>query len=251
MARYPKAVWRPITGHTDGPFPDGEPRGAVLHVNESNGNLFNWVDGDHNVSCHFEVYKNGSIEQYLDTTMTSWCQMDGNASYVSIETEGFHTEPFTAEQTHAIAELLAWLHKTHGIRLEPIEHPGAHGIGWHGMGGEAWGGHTDCPGDHRKAARANICATARMIVAGKTPTPPVKTPAPSTPKPHPPAQYPVTLVTEAGNKKAPVLALGYGRTVRASHPLVETLLMHGLSDGVIHEVTPRRLKALRSMFGGK
>lgn len=60
MSWYPGAKKRPISGHTDGPMHSY--RGVVLHVNESNGNLYNWVAGDHNMSCHFEVYKDGSVE---------------------------------------------------------------------------------------------------------------------------------------------------------------------------------------------
>lgn len=154
MARYPQATWRPVSGHTDGPMRSY--RGVVLHVNESNGNLYNWVAGDHNMSCHFEVYKGGTVEQYLDTKDTSWCQMAGNADWISIETEGFHTEPLTAAQVDAIAGIVAWLHATHGIPLQIANTPNDHGFGWHGMGGSAWGGHPDCPGPQRKAQRQQI-----------------------------------------------------------------------------------------------
>lgn len=169
MPRYPAANWRPVTGHTDGPMRSY--RGAVLHVNESDGNLYNWVAGNHDMSCHFEVYKDGSIDQYLDTGTTSWCQMAGNADWISIETEGYHTEPLTAAQVHAIAGLYGWLHSTHGIPLQIADTPDGHGFGWHGMGGAAWGGHTDCPGPDRKAQRAQILALATTPNAPATTTP--------------------------------------------------------------------------------
>lgn len=130
--------------------------GVVLHVNQSNGNLYEWVAGDHNMSCHFEVYKNGSIEQYLDTDVSSWCQMAGNADYLSIETEGYDNEPLTPAQVTAIAGLVKWMHDTHGIALQLAEHPGEAGFGWHGMGGEAWGGHPACPGTLRRNQRELI-----------------------------------------------------------------------------------------------
>jgi len=158
MARYPGAKWRPVSGHTDGPMRSY--RGAVLHVNESNGNLYNWVAGDHDMSCHFEVYKDGSIEQYLDTADTSWCQMDGNPDWISIETEGFHTEALTDAQVQAIAGIMTWLNQTHHIPLRIANTAAEHGFGWHGMGGTAWGGHLDCPGDKRKAQRQQILTIA-------------------------------------------------------------------------------------------
>ncbi|HEU5046085.1 MAG TPA: N-acetylmuramoyl-L-alanine amidase [Nocardioidaceae bacterium] len=154
MARYPGATWRPVSGHTDGPM--SSYRGAVLHVNQSNGNLYNWVAGDHDMSCHFEVYKDGSIEQYLDTKYTSWCQMAGNADWISIETEGYDTEALTDAQVNAIAGIMEWLNTTHDIPLQIANTPSEHGFGWHGMGGAAWGGHPDCPGNLRKAQRQTI-----------------------------------------------------------------------------------------------
>lgn len=47
-----------------------------------------------------------------------------------------------------------------------INTPGAKGFGWHGMGGAAWGGHTGCPGDLRRAQMPQILALAQ----GSTPT---------------------------------------------------------------------------------
>lgn len=154
MARYPGASWRPISGHTDGPMRSHT--GAVLHVNESNGNLYSWVAGNNGMSCHFEVYKSGAIEQYLDTDVSSWCQMAGNADYLSIETEGYTTEPLAGPQLTAIVGLYAWLHALYGIPLRLAEAPGQAGLGWHGMGGAAWGGHPACPGDLRRAQRQTV-----------------------------------------------------------------------------------------------
>lgn len=130
--------------------------GVVLHVNQSDGNLYSWVAGDHDMSCHFEVYKSGAVEQYLDTDLTAWCQMAGNADYLSIETEGYDTEALTDAQVHTIASILHWANEVHGIALQLAEQPGQRGFGWHGMGGAAWGGHPDCPGVLRRNQRAQI-----------------------------------------------------------------------------------------------
>lgn len=252
MPVYPKAVWRPIQGHTDGPMRSHT--GAVLHVNESNGNLFGWVSGNHDVSCHFEVYKNGSIEQYLDTAMTSWCQMDGNADYISIETEGFHTEPLTAAQVAAIALLMAWLHVTHDIELELAEKPGDKGFGWHGMGGAAWGGHTSCPGDQRRAQRHEILVRARAIVAGQAGKPaqhPARGPVPQTPIDSRPAnQYHFQLFTAAGDRKHRVYAVAPGQFVEVGAGDINALIRYGLSSRLIHRVTAGNLARLHRISTG-
>lgn len=166
MAIYPRAAWRDI--HVSpGDRSNGRMhsyRGAVLHVNQSNGNLFNWVNNPANqVSCHFEVYKSGTIEQYIDTANSSWCQTNGNDDWLSIETEGFPSEPLTDAQLGAIAGLYAWMVDTHHIVLQLADTPSGTGFGWHGMGGTPWGGHPSCPGDLRKPQRQTII---NMILGG-------------------------------------------------------------------------------------
>lgn len=262
MAIYPEAKWRPIPGHTDGPMHSHT--GAVLHVNESDGNLFGWVSGDHDVSCHFEVYKDGSMEQYLDTAVSSWCQMDGNADYISIETEGYHTEPLTSKQWHAIARLLAWLHVEHGIELKLAEKPGDPGFGWHGMGGAAWGGHTMCPGDKRRAERHGMLVRARAIVAGKG-GPAHHPPTPATPPKHPtpvapqqgelvdgikPARYAYELVTEIGDKHNRVYAAAPGHFEPVDVHEMNALIKVGLADNLIMRLIPTTFRRLRRVTTG-
>lgn len=149
--------------------------GVVLHVNDSQGDqitsingdsLYDWIIGNHGMSCHFQVSQTGGIEQYIDTAFSSWCQEDGNDDYLSIETEGLPTEPLTAAQVTACAQIMAYANTQHGIPLLLADRPGWRGLGWHGMGGAAWGGHTSCPGDLRKAQRAQILAAAAVLTGG-------------------------------------------------------------------------------------
>jgi len=156
---YPGATYRPLNQFSNA---SAHPRlGVVLHVNESDGpSLYNWIAGNNGMSCHFQVAKDGTVEQYIDTDNGSWCQVDGNNTYLSIETQGYHTEPLSDAQVHAIALLMSWVHQTHGIPLQLAEQPGQPGLIWHGAGGDSWGGHFDCPGDPRKAQRAQILALA-------------------------------------------------------------------------------------------
>jgi hypothetical protein len=187
MARCPFATWEPVTRSHGGAMTAHI--GAIMHVNESTGDIFNWCDNPNNqVSSHFQIMKDGRALQYLDTDVVSWCQANGNSTYVSIETEGYHTEPFTAAQLETFARVMAWLHQTHAIPLTIADVVGQHGLGWHGMGGAAFGGHYDCPGDQRKAQRAIILQRAAALLAG--PPAPVSTssasksaPAPKVPAP--------------------------------------------------------------------
>jgi hypothetical protein len=155
MAVYPRARYRPLNQFSNGAMHSY--RGVVLHVNDSDGpSLYNWIAGGHDMSCHFQVAKDGTIEQYIDTANSSWCQADGNNDWLSVETQGFPTEPLTPAQVDAIRGIVSWAHLTHGIPLQLAETPAGTGLGWHGMGGDAWGGHPGCPGDLRKAQRAEI-----------------------------------------------------------------------------------------------
>jgi hypothetical protein len=213
--------------------------GAVLHVNQSNGNLFNWFNGDHNVSAHFEVYKNGAVEQYLDTAESSWCQMDGNGTYISIETEGYDHEPLTNAQMLSLAKLYAWLHKTHGMPFELADKPGQRGFGWHGMGGVAWGNHPGCPGTLRKAQRAKILTMAQALA---NPRPP----AALRPDPN---GYKFTLYTVSGGKGA-VYAFAPGHWQRLNTGQAAALMRLREAPRVIVQVLPGTLDYLRAVAIG-
>lgn len=160
MAVYPGARYRPLNQFS---YPGQAPRlGVVLHVNDSDGaSLYGWIAGNpgrpnDQVSCHWQVAKSGVVEQYIDTDNAAWCQSAGNQNYLSIESEGHPAEALTEAQVQACAGIMAWCHATHGIPLVLAETPGQAGLIWHGAGGLAWGGHFGCPGDLRKAQRADI-----------------------------------------------------------------------------------------------
>lgn len=136
--------------------------GVVLHVNDADsGDLFGWITGgSSDMSCHFQVLKDGTVYQYIDTAYSSWCQMNGNDDYLSIETSGFPAEPLTAAQVASCARIMAFVNAEHGIPLIATDLVGSKGLIAHGDGGAAWGGHTGCPGDLRKAQRFQILAQA-------------------------------------------------------------------------------------------
>lgn len=156
MRLYPGAVARIVPFPTPGAF---QSLGLILHVQQGDNSPYGWFANPSNGAVsHWWISKTGLVEQYLDADCKSWAQMQGNATYHSAETEGFATEPLTDAQVGALAQLYRWGMETFGWALQLSDAPGTRGFGWHGMGGATWGGHYGCPGDLRKAQRADVLA---------------------------------------------------------------------------------------------
>ena len=162
MARFPGAVWKPLSRNFN-PGARTAQLGLILHVQAGNGELSGWFSNPSaQASSTFWVGKDGTVVQYMEAgTDKSWAQAGGNGQYDSVETEGYPTEPLTDAQVTALAKLVRWEHDTYGMPYTVINTPGARGFGWHGMGGSAWGGHTGCPGDLRKAQMPQILTLAQ------------------------------------------------------------------------------------------
>lgn len=175
--RYPGAVWKPLQpgNYTNGGV-NRPPKGMVLHIAEgsSQAGVWNWQNGQHDVSSYFIVGKDGTIWQAVDLADKAWTQSAGNSDWIGIENCGYHTEPLTPEQVEANAHLLAWLHTEWQVPLQATDDSNGHGLGWHGMGGQAWGGHFGCPGDQIKNQRAQIIDRALQLVNPLPPTPPTE-----------------------------------------------------------------------------
>lgn len=150
-----------------------EQRGVVLHIAEGSyeGTIAWQKNPAASVSSHFVVDFDGKIAQMVDTDTAAWTQAAGNGRWLSIENAGFHTSQFTPQQVEACAQILAKAHKTYGCPLKLANSPNEMGLGYHGMGGAAWGGHPDCPGPANVALRPTILARAIEIVNGVTPPP--------------------------------------------------------------------------------
>lgn len=161
MARMPGATWRPVPNRTAG----GQDAvyGVVLHIMEGTlDGTDSWFrNGAAQASSHFGVGKDGRIFQWVDTADRAWAQISGNRTWLSIEHEGHSGDSLTPAQLAATARVVAWMHTAHGVQLVPTDSPTGRGIGWHGMGAAAWGGHYDCPGNPIKAQRAAIIAAAK------------------------------------------------------------------------------------------
>jgi peptidoglycan hydrolase-like protein with peptidoglycan-binding domain len=108
------------------------------------------------VSSHFGVGKDGRIYQWVDTDDVAWAEMAGNSSWISVECEGQPGDSLTDTQLSAVAQVVKWAQAIEGFPLQITDSPAVPGLGWHGMGGEAWGNHPDCPGDPIKAQRRAI-----------------------------------------------------------------------------------------------
>lgn len=193
-------------GPTPNKTTDGmvEVRGLVLHIQQGTeaGSEAWFKNRAAQASAHFLNPKAGGLRQLIDTKDRAWAEAAGNSHWVSVENEGFVPDALTASQVENAAQLLAWLHKTYSVPLQSTDDPNGHGLGWHGMGGAAWGGHTGCPGDAIKAQRAAIIARAEAIVGDK----PKPTPKPAY-EPFPGASFFRT------GRRSPIIAAMHKRLV--------------------------------------
>jgi hypothetical protein len=139
--------------------------GVVLHVNDDdNGTTDSWYasgppTNKNLVTPNFQVYKDGSIHQYLPFDWQPWAQIDGNTHYAAIETAGLPGQSLTDAQLHSCARILAAYQAGMGMHLQVADSPGERGLGTHQMGGAAWGGHP-CPGQIRAGQREQILSLA-------------------------------------------------------------------------------------------
>jgi hypothetical protein len=168
----PVETWMPGATIERGPYDGGSHGGPVTaHDGLVEHVTTNWADPSgffsrpvNGASSHFWIRKDGLIVQMLPLEVASWAQSAGNYSYVSVETDGTPDVELTPEQVSAFGEVYGFV-ETHptfgGFGYHLAEAPGQLGLGWHGMGGAAWGGHTGCPGDLRKAQRPAILAAAQ------------------------------------------------------------------------------------------
>lgn len=205
MAVYPHAIKKFITA------PKGRQRMAVynrinLHIAVSEApSLFGYFNRTGNVDSHFYVRRDGTVEQYVDTSMQAFADLRGNDATISIETQGgmgadLHA-PWTDAQVHALALLSSWIMNTHGIpkKLATDSVPfrdSSKGLSWHRLGVDSyptlyragWRQPTGllysasrgkvCPGDARIEQIPGILALINK--AGGTPTPtPAPAPAPA------------------------------------------------------------------------
>lgn len=169
MARMPGAEWRPIAVNFTNNG-QAEVRGVVVHIMagtfEGTDSWFRNTKAQ--ASSHFGTSKTGKLRQWVDTSDRAWAQAGGNTSWLSVENEGQGGDALTDAQLDRVAEVLAWAHKTYGVPLQVTNSPSGKGLGYHAMGGSAWGGHTSCPGTRIVAQLAEIVARAKKLTGAST-----------------------------------------------------------------------------------
>ncbi len=155
-------------------------RGIVMHTEAGfeAGTISVFNQSSFQASAFFSIGRDGHIHQYgpVGQGWAAWTQAGGNFSWIGIEDEDQTNPriPLAGAQLAAFAQILEACSAHAGFPLQTTEDPGGKGLGWHGMGGAAWGGHPDCPGDVRKAQRPEIIRLAEAIRSG-----------PPAPLPHP------------------------------------------------------------------
>lgn len=131
------------------------PRIAVWHIMQGNilGTYEEFMNPHSQVSSHFGISdgKNapdGEIWQYVRVTDTAWHNADGNPYCVGVENAGWSGNPLTDAQLHSGGRLFEWLHDEFpAIAMWRNTRPyTGRGLSWHGLGGQDWGNHPDCPG---------------------------------------------------------------------------------------------------------
>ena len=158
----------------NGRWGSGAMMGVVMHTMAGNlpGTVSWFNNPEAEASAHFGIDQQGNIHQFgpIGKGWIAWAEAAGNDAWYSIEhaDNGDPGNPLTAAQITASAQLVECLSAFAGFPLQVSNSTSVKGYGWHGMGGEAWGGHFDCPGGVRKAQRSKIIALAMAIRAGKS-----------------------------------------------------------------------------------
>lgn len=197
MARFPGAIWKPITAGK------GRKKLTVynrmnLHVAASEASsLHGYFNQSGIPDSHFYVRRDGTVEQYVDTSMRAFADLEGNDATISVETQGMGGGGWTPQQRESLAQLYAWAVRTHGLarKLATSSKMGAasQGLSWHRLGidgnfpslpniragrGQRGGGmHYStsggkvCPGDDRIPQIPGIFDRAVAILGGSTSKP--------------------------------------------------------------------------------
>jgi N-acetylmuramoyl-L-alanine amidase len=196
MAIMPGAVWRPLPNASKTRLAAYDITCIHTMVGSLAGTDSYFRNPATGVNSHFGTGGDGTIYQWVDTAYRSAANLNGNDHIVSIENadmgpqfaawntnDGNAVPAFPPAQMEAIAKILAWVNKTHGIPLGLIPNSvrGNRGTGYHrqgiagymAAGGEKWSNAAGkvCPGNRRVAQIQPIIDRARQIAGGATTNP--------------------------------------------------------------------------------
>jgi N-acetylmuramoyl-L-alanine amidase len=148
-------------------------RGVVQHTEAGfeAGTFATFMDPGSQVSAFFSVGEDGTAHQYLPVGhgYVAWAQAAGNPGWYSCECEDKLRSgtPMTDIQLTVFAQIYSALAERDGFGYAITDDTvNGRGLITHGDGGNAWGGHPDCPGQVRKAQRPEILARARAVRDG-------------------------------------------------------------------------------------
>jgi hypothetical protein len=147
--------------------------GVVQHTEDGfeAGTFATFMDPGSSVSAFFSVGEDGTAHQYLPVGhgYVAWAEVAGNPNWYSCECEDKLNpgQPMTDTQVTVFAQIYSALAERDGFGYAVTDDTqGGRGLITHGDGGNAWGGHPDCPGPVRKAQRPEILARARAVRDG-------------------------------------------------------------------------------------
>ena len=217
---YPGAVWRPIDSH-GGPM--AHEMGPVEHITTNDFDPYGFFSNPANkASSHLWISLTGLVEQYISLDLASWAQAGGNGGWTSVEIAGVEGTPKTPAQVESFAKLFAWGSNEPSMRwpLRLTDSPDIGGLGWHGMGGDAWGGHQYCPGSARRAQRPAVLARAQQLASGVTPIP--------APKPAPTEDFDMAKRYLASDGKTQIVADSQTKRIISDLSEVDFLIKSGM-----------------------
>lgn len=130
-----------------------------------------WNSPGVQLESHFYVGPDGTIYQYMDTTVRADANVQANAFAVSIETWDGGNTPDSNEwspvQVNALKRLIKWICDTHGIKRAAAQTWNGGGIGGHNWFPIPWAdGPRGCPGTARNAQLRNDIIPA--VASGNT-----------------------------------------------------------------------------------
>jgi N-acetylmuramoyl-L-alanine amidase len=168
MARYPGATWRELPENKT--QPTIVPTQVILHTAVGSGSVFGYFNSPGiNVESQFWVALDGKVEQYLDSTVWADANVAANSRAIAIESaDNGHpdTYPWQPAQVEALAQLIAWASRVHGIPIRLCRNATDTGIGYHSLYA-SWNPNAhSCPGPTRIAQMPAILARAQAISAG-------------------------------------------------------------------------------------
>lgn len=150
----------------------GNGQGVVFHTESGfeAGTVDTFMNPANQVSAFFSVGQSGAVTQYLPVGKgyVAWSQKAGNETFRGIEDEDrtHPSIPLTAAQLTAFAQIFEACSAFDGFPLQITDSPSGQGLILHSDGGQAWGGHLQCPGPARAAQRPKIVALAMSIRQG-------------------------------------------------------------------------------------